>query len=329
MRVRRPHRPFWLVIHFSRRRRVSFLILLTLLVFYGAWAWGEKLPVHIWPVQTSRLPPVQQLTDSDTTSLVNPRLYGSVPADQLPWASDPPERLTQLQQTHQATRLLAAFQTTLPEPLFGELANVQRAAQLLAGTVVMPGKVFSQNATVGPYTSQQGYQDGPMYVGSRVLPTEGGGVCKIASNLYNVAVLSNLPIVERHPHSMMVPYVPPGQDATVYYGGKDFRFRNNQNTPIVIWAAVQEKTLYIAFYGQYEPPRVHWHHHLMAVNPPPEQRLPNRSLPHGQERLVFPGYPSITVRTWLTIEEPGQPVQWKDLGVDYYRPLPRQIEYGP
>ena len=37
---------------------------------------------------------------------------------------------------------------------------------------------------------------------------------------YNVAVLSNLKIIERHNHSMPVPYVPYGQDATVAYGSK-------------------------------------------------------------------------------------------------------------
>ena len=38
---------------------------------------------------------------------------------------------------------MSAFQTTLPDPLPGEEYNVALAADLLAGTVVKPGKVFS------------------------------------------------------------------------------------------------------------------------------------------------------------------------------------------
>ena len=45
----------------------------------------------------------------------------------------------------------------------------------------------------------------------------------------------NLEIVERHHHSMDVGYVPKGRDATVSFGGLDFRFQNNMN-PLLIKA---------------------------------------------------------------------------------------------
>ena len=46
---------------------------------------------------------------------------------------------------------------------------------------------------------------------------------------------SNLEIIERHNHSMPVAYVPYGQDATVAYGIKDFKFKQHP-FPILIWA---------------------------------------------------------------------------------------------
>ncbi|WP_238472951.1 VanW family protein [Desulforamulus profundi] len=98
----------------------------------------------------------------------------------------------------------------------------------------LPGKIFSQNNTIGPYTSYKGYQTGPTYAGCNVTRTVGGGVCKIASLLYNVATLSDLKVIMRSPHSMTVPYVSPGQDATVFYGVKDFRFINDTEGPVVI-----------------------------------------------------------------------------------------------
>ena len=64
----------------------------------------------------------------------------------------------------------------------------------------------------------------------------GGGICQISSTLYNAVDRAGLKIVERYSHSRSVPYVPPGRDATVNWGGPDFSFKNNYNQPILIRA---------------------------------------------------------------------------------------------
>ena len=53
----------------------------------------------------------------------------------------------------------------------------------------------------------------------------GGGACKIATSLYNLVVLTNQEVIERHNHSMPINYVPYGQDATVAYGVKDLNLK--------------------------------------------------------------------------------------------------------
>ena len=125
----------------------------------------------------------------------------------LPWENDTKfiKRITK----YNATIKMAAYKATLHDPLPGEGFNIRLAARQLAGTVVQPGKIFSQNNTIGPYTSYKGYQTGPTYAGCNVTRTVGGGVCKIASLLYNIATLSDLKVIMRSPHSMTVPYVPP------------------------------------------------------------------------------------------------------------------------
>lgn len=254
-------------------------------------------------------------------------LYGSVTAEELPWAGKEPELLRHLRQRHGARRLVAAFRTTLPEPILDELHNIRTAARLLAGTVVPPGAVFSQNATLGPYSRARGYREGPAYVGDGIVPSVGGGVCKIASTLYNTVVLANLQVVERHNHSMLVPYVPPGQDATVS-AALDFRFRNTSGKPIVLWADTEGRTLFIAIYGDYTPPRVRWHHEVLARQRNSVIRRASTRLRPGEERVVIPGADGITVRSWLTIHHPDR-IERRDLGIDRYRPMPRVIEFGP
>ncbi|HZX21418.1 MAG TPA: VanW family protein, partial [Clostridia bacterium] len=129
----------------------------------------------------------------------------SGPVVNLPWEND--LKFIETQKKNETDVLLAAYVTVLRDPLPGEEYNVHLAASSLAGIVVQPGYVFSQNSSIGPYVESRGYKKGPTYVGSRVTTTVGGGVCKIASTLYNVSILSNMAIVERHNHGMPVPYV--------------------------------------------------------------------------------------------------------------------------
>ena len=139
----------------------------------------------------------------------------SGPVVNLPWKDDP--KFIEAQKKNETDILLAAYVTVLRDPLPGEEYNVHLAADSLAGKIVSPGHVFSQNNSIGPYVESKGYKKGPTYVGSHVTTTTGGGVCKIASTLYNVSILSNMQVIERHSHGMPVPYVPYGQDATVAY----------------------------------------------------------------------------------------------------------------
>ncbi|HLS89457.1 MAG TPA: VanW family protein [Sphingobacteriaceae bacterium] len=259
----------------------------------------------------------------------DPRRYGPFTEEEAPWAADPPDGLRELQAAHQASPFIAGFRITFPEPLFDEAHNVGLAARKLAGHVVMPGETFSLNRAAGPYTAARGYRMGPAYMGNRLVPAEGGGVCKIASTLYNVVLHSGLEVVQRHPHSMPVPYVPPGRDATVAWPAKDFRFRNNRDVPVVIWSQSDGHSLYVALYGRVDPPQVEWEHQVLSRQEPWTIRQPNDRLAPGEERVVLEGYPGMTVRTWLTIRHPGREPERRDLGIDTYLPMPRLIEYGP
>ena len=63
------------------------------------------------------------------------------------------------------------------------------------------------------------------------------GNCQISSTLYNaVLAIPNLSIIERHEHSKKVYYVPEGKDAAVAYGSIDFKFKNDNNYDIKIYA---------------------------------------------------------------------------------------------
>ncbi len=249
----------------------------------------------------------------------------SGPTSDMPWKAD--REFIKARLRNDTNVLLGGYKTVLRDPLPGEEYNVHLAASLLAGIVIKPGEVFSQNSAIGPYTEEKGFEKGPTYMGTTLTTTIGGGVCKIASTLYNVAVLSNLKIVERHNHSMPVPYVPYGQDATVAYGMKDIRFKNGTGSDIMIWAQGIDNVLYMAFYGSQPGPDVEWTHEVVEIRKAPVVYKTNPQICPGEQKTILEGMDGAVVKSWITIST-GNRVDTKYMGVSDYKPMPWLVETG-
>ena len=121
--------------------------------------------------------------------------------------------------------------------------NIKRAAELINGTVIEPGRTFSFNDVVGPRTKKNGFELATVYSYGKEEEGYGGGVCQVSSTMYVAAVRANLEIVNRRQHGLVVGYTDLGLDATVNYDGKkiDFSFRNNTGGNIYIITKVMKK----------------------------------------------------------------------------------------
>ncbi len=228
-----------------------------------------------------------------------------------------------------ATVRMSSFETGFTHASASQAANIALVAKKLAGVIIPKGAVFSYNRAAGPFTAAGGYGWGRMFVGERIVPTIGGGVCQGASTLYNVVLLANLPVVERHRHGLTVPYLPPGRDATVTEsGGLDFRFRNDTPGPLVLWAQAKDRRLSIAIYGRVAPPKVTVETEVVSRTPFRTEVINDRELPPGTEQVAAAGQDGARSRTWVVVDGPGGPVR-RYLGEDSYRPSPRVILRGP
>jgi len=127
--------------------------------------------------------------------------------------------------------------------------NVELAASTVDGTILLPGDVFSYNDVVGERTKEKGYGEAPAYVNGETELEIGGGICQVSSTIYYCAMLANLEIVERTAHTFSVAYLPPGMDATVSWGGPNFRFRNNAEYPIKIHSWREGDYLHVQILG--------------------------------------------------------------------------------
>lgn len=132
--------------------------------------------------------------------------------------------------------------------------NLKLASQKINNIVIQPGETFSFNKVVGERTSAKGYKPAPIFAANGTEDGVGGGICQVASTMFNTALLTNVQIVERHQHSQRVGYVPLGRDAAIYWGAQDLKWKNTTNYPIKIVMTVADGKITCQFYSNPSAP---------------------------------------------------------------------------
>ncbi|MBU5454832.1 VanW family protein [Caproiciproducens sp. MSJ-32] len=127
--------------------------------------------------------------------------------------------------------------------------NLQLAARNINNSVVMPGETFSTEKAIGPTTIENGFVEANTYVGGQVVPGVGGGVCQVASTLYNTILRAGIIPTERMNHMMKVTYVPIGLDATLADNLIDLKFQNDFDYPLVIHSYAYNGSLTIELWS--------------------------------------------------------------------------------
>ena len=144
---------------------------------------------------------------------------------------------------------IASFTSTLYDNEENRVYNISKACDILNGVTIPNGSEFSFNNTIGPMGEENGYKLAKGFDDKgKLIDIPGGGMCQVSSTLYNVALMANLKITERHPHSRRVYYVPVDKDATVYYPSLDLKFINNTGYDLKLSAQNDNYSVTIKMY---------------------------------------------------------------------------------
>jgi vancomycin resistance protein VanW len=146
--------------------------------------------------------------------------------------------------------------------------------------------------------------------------------------LYNAALLANLPIVERYNHSIYgeaTEYVPLGQDAAIFYGFKNLRFKNNSGHAIIIFSKVFRDTLQVSIFGGNEDKaEVEIISKDKKVIDYKVIKEKDPSLETGQEVVVQDGVPGYQIKTYRIVRKDGEE-KIEFLAEDTYKSIPMII----
>ena len=131
--------------------------------------------------------------------------------------------------------------------------NLELAIRSLNNRLILPGEAFSLSQQLGEPTETAGYRAGPVFVKGHVLKDTGGGLCLIATNLYQLFLYAGCRILERHNHSIDAygedRFYALGEDAAIAYSTKDLAIRNPFNDKMLLRLRVDEHALHSEILG--------------------------------------------------------------------------------
>ena len=208
--------------------------------------------------------------------------------------------------------------------------NISLAAQFFNGTVLMPGEEFSYNGTVGSRQASRGFLPAPAYVSGQTVQEIGGGVCQGSSTIYLAALRANLEITERYPHGYITRYVPDGMDATVYYGVKDFKFKNDTPFPVKIQGSVSGRTLTVNILGtKSDNITVEMTNETVGTTGYNTVYKVDSSLSAGSSRVDVTPYAGYTIKTYRNLYENGKLIDTKLEDTSVYKSRDKVVMVSP
>ena len=187
-----------------------------------------------------------------------------------------------------------SFAGSVPEKKF----NIRLAAQRLNGVVVPPGGTFSFNREIGPTTLEAGFQWGFGITsgdnGPKTVPSVAGGICQVATTLFQPVFWAGYPLEERYWHLYWIPAYTSrgvvGLDVTVDPDTNlDFKWTNPTSDYVLIQSGADDENVYFALYGKKPSWKVQVDDAVITNRTPPDPRPmaePEPSLPWGRTVVV-------------------------------------------
>lgn len=229
------------------------------------------------------------------------------------------------------TGKISEFSTHYNNTGDGRVRNMEIAAGIISGTIVMPGEEFSYNALIGDTTPDKGYEKANTYVGNKVVPDYGGGICQVSTTLYRAIMRANIRSTERLNHSLTVSYSEPGLDATVANGVVDYKFVNTYDFPIYINGYVSGGIVNFSIYGNVEAMGNKTYELVNEVHEkyePKKKYEEDSTMEEGVERVVSYGMPGYKVSSYQVTYENGVEINREFIATDIYMTTDTIVKKG-
>lgn len=226
--------------------------------------------------------------------------------------------------------VLGTYTTTYSTALV-RATNIANGAGLIDGTVLLPGEEISVEEKLSPLTAENGYVEATAYSSGKVVPSMAGGICQVSTTLYNAVLLAELKVTERYPHSMLVEYAEPAGDAAVSEGRKDFKFKNNLDTPVYIECTTGGGEITATIYGKETRDKnreVSFESEVISTADPGVEYDTSSDYALGSMQTTSYGMQGKTAKLWKIVTVNGKEKSREEVNTSNYAVSNRTITIG-
>ena len=127
--------------------------------------------------------------------------------------------------------------------------NIVLVSQLLDRSIISRGQEWSYNDTTGDCDESKGFLGAGAIVAGEYTDSVGGGICQVATTVFNAVYESGLPVTERHNHSLYIASYPQGRDAAVTYPEMDLKWQNDTASDVLLRVSTESGQVTATLYG--------------------------------------------------------------------------------
>ena len=127
--------------------------------------------------------------------------------------------------------------------------NIHLVSDLLSGSIVKPQGVWSYNDTAGNCNEEAGFLGAGSIVDGEYTDEVGGGICQVATTVFNAVYEAGLPVVSRTNHSLYIASYPAGRDAAVSWPDLDLKWSNDSQSDILLLMSYTDTSVTATLYG--------------------------------------------------------------------------------
>ncbi|MBQ9042475.1 MAG: VanW family protein [Eggerthellaceae bacterium] len=130
--------------------------------------------------------------------------------------------------------------------------NIKLVADILDnGIVEANGGQWRFNDRSGDTNEEAGFWAAGSIIEGEYVDSIGGGICQVATTIFNAAYEAGLPIDMRFPHQLYIASYPPGRDASVSYPDLDLWWTNDLASDVLLDLSYTDTSVTARIYSVY------------------------------------------------------------------------------
>lgn len=209
--------------------------------------------------------------------------------------------------------------------------NIHLAADKISGSIVKAnGGRWSFNERVGEATAEAGFLGAGAIVSGELNDAVGGGICQVATTVFNSVYESGFPVVTRHNHTLYIASYPAGRDAAIAYPYMDLIWENDSPSDVLILCTYTDSSLTVKLYGvdpgyEVSSKQGEWEDGEEFES----KTVVDETLKPGTSRVETAGRNEKKITVYRTVTDAAGQVLHEDTFKSVYQPVNEVIIAGP